>query len=793
MNLEHIPPFFHYALLPALLAPLLATALSHAPARAAVSNAGSLSAAPAAADAKGVTVYYGGPIYPLTEDYTRPSTLDPATAHQVEVVAAKDGVIVFTGTRAEAEKAGYFAPGGAACLTDLKGDTMLPGFVDGHGHFPVQGAADLYQVDLSSPPVGRMSSIEDYVKALKDKAATARPGEWIVGWGYDDTLIKDQRHPTREDLDKVSTTQPVVAKHVSAHFMVANSKAFELSGVPENAIPPGGLLDDTTMGLVNIPPATTDQREADALMSRAIARASAIYAAQGVTTADQGGGLLHPLDRGFTLDEKAAARLAEEEVAKLELRQPLDARTREAVRAETIARLKTAMETALSDQVRRWPVEHSGAGHLFEFQQAVHSGDLPIRVIVHPLGGDVMGEINRDFLGWKSSGPYENLPVTQPLGKADVKTPQARTVGDDLTNYKRPGGVPELPDNRLLMGSWKLFLDGSIQGYTGWLKDPGYYDREALARSGHDAGWRGGEYDGNVAAMRALFARYHLNGEPFEVHGNGNMAAEAIVRGLEEVVAQAPVTDMRHSIIHGQMLERGHIARMMGRYDDPAAEGGAEALRAAPELPEKMRAQHFVNNFFINHAYYWGDRHLDTFMGPGRGKNMSPAGWSVAYDQPFALHNDTPVTPISPLRSVQSAVTRRSAPTPTSVPPRPGGALVSGSGHDLNATADYPATVDGNAGHKVEGPETAYPDFDQRVNVLQALHGVTTVPAYQNHVEDRIGSIAPGKLADFVILGKNPFEVARNAPDTLADIPVIATIVGGKTVYGTLPSPCVKP
>ena len=67
------------------------------------------------------------------------------------------------------------------------------------------------------------------------------------------------------------------------------------------------------------------------------------------------------------------------------------------------------------------------------------------------------------------------------------------------------------------------------------------------------------------------------------------------------------------------------------------------------------------------------------------------------------------------------------------------------------------------------------------------------MPAYQNHLEDRIGSIAPGKLADFVILGENPFEVAERAPDTLADIPVVATIVDGKVVYGKLPSPCVTP
>lgn len=781
------PLAFRKSLMPALLAPLLLTW----PARAA---AGPDAERAPTAD----VVYYGGPIYPLTEDYLHPSTLVPARAHRVDVVAVRNGVIVFTGDRAEAEKAGYFEPGRTACLVDLDGRTMLPGFVDGHGHFPVPGAADLYQVDLSSPPVGRMSSIEDYIHALKAKADASGPGQWVVGWGYDDTLVKEQRHPTREDLDRVSTTRPVVAKHVSAHFMVGNTKAFELSGVPVDDIPPGGLLDDTNMGLINIPPSTADPAEADRMMAKAIARASEIYAAQGVTTADQGGTLLHPLERGFRLDEAAAARMADAEADRAEADRPLSDAERDALRRTTLDTLRTALEKTVSDQVRRWPVEHSAAGHLFEFQNAVHSGDLPIRVVIHPLGGELMGELNRDFLGWDSSGPYEGLPVLDPVGKADIKTPAAKSPGDDISNYKRPDGIPPLPADRLMLGAWKLFLDGSIQGYTGWLKDPGYYDREALARAGRDADWRGGEYDEAARALAGLFARYHLNGESVEVHANGDMAAEAVVRGLEEAVRQgmdepSPVTDTRHAIIHAQMLGKDHIARLTGR---------TERQGAAPGLAEAMKAQNFVPSYFINHAYYWGDRHLNTFMGPGRGKNLSPAGWSVAYDQPFALHNDPPVTPISPLRSVQTAVTRRSAPTPTSVPPRPGGTLVSGRGHDVNATALYPAvrdkTPDGKADEMNDDTagrksEAAYPDYDQRVNVLQALHGVTTVPAYQNHLEDRIGSIAPGKLADFVILGENPFEVAERAPDTLADIPVVATIVDGKVVYGKLPSPCVTP
>ena len=89
------PLAFRKSLMPALLAPLLLTW----PARAA---AGPDAERAPTAD----VVYYGGPIYPLTEDYLHPSTLVPARAHRVDVVAVRNGVIVFTGDRAEAEKAG---------------------------------------------------------------------------------------------------------------------------------------------------------------------------------------------------------------------------------------------------------------------------------------------------------------------------------------------------------------------------------------------------------------------------------------------------------------------------------------------------------------------------------------------------------------------------------------------------------------------------------------------------------------------------------------------------------------
>lgn len=137
----------------------------------------------------------------------------------VEAVAARGGRILFTGTAEEARKRGYFRT--ARRVVDLKGKSMLPGFVDGHGHFPEQGQYDLYEINLNSFPLGAMSSIEDYQRVLGARCAAVRPGEWVIGWGYDDSSITDRRHPTREDIDAVCPDNPVYLRHISGHMGVA--------------------------------------------------------------------------------------------------------------------------------------------------------------------------------------------------------------------------------------------------------------------------------------------------------------------------------------------------------------------------------------------------------------------------------------------------------------------------------------------------------------------------------------------------------------------------------------------
>ncbi|MDX1734049.1 MAG: amidohydrolase family protein, partial [Halioglobus sp.] len=127
-------------------------------------------------------------------------------------------------------------------VVDLKGRTLLPGFVDAHGHFPGSGMMVL-NADLNSPPIGEITDMAGVLDALRAQAAATAPGEFVTGWGYDDTLLAEKRHPTRAELDGISTEHPIIAIHISGHMLVANSAALDLVGITaETPDPEGGVI-----------------------------------------------------------------------------------------------------------------------------------------------------------------------------------------------------------------------------------------------------------------------------------------------------------------------------------------------------------------------------------------------------------------------------------------------------------------------------------------------------------------------------------------------------------------------
>jgi len=125
-------------------------------------------------------------------------------------------------------------------VVDLKGKTILPGFIDTHNHLSFYGYL-VSSVDCRA--ASGVDCIDHLLDRLREEAEKTPPGQWVKAWGYAHYHLKDNRPITRKDLDRVSTEHPILLIHVSCHAGVANSKALEVFGYSkETPNPPGGEL-----------------------------------------------------------------------------------------------------------------------------------------------------------------------------------------------------------------------------------------------------------------------------------------------------------------------------------------------------------------------------------------------------------------------------------------------------------------------------------------------------------------------------------------------------------------------
>jgi predicted amidohydrolase YtcJ len=177
------------------------------------------------------TIYTGGAI--LTINDTQP---------RAEAVAVKDGRILAVGKLSEINR----HQGDSTKVQDLAGRTLMPGFVDSHGHLVIGGLQAL-SANLLPPPDGPNADIATVQNSLKawvaENQATVDMVKVIIGFGYDESQLTEKRPPNRYELDEVSSDVPVIIVHQSGHFGVANSKALQVSGIGKGAeAPPGGII-----------------------------------------------------------------------------------------------------------------------------------------------------------------------------------------------------------------------------------------------------------------------------------------------------------------------------------------------------------------------------------------------------------------------------------------------------------------------------------------------------------------------------------------------------------------------
>ncbi len=232
------------------------------------------------------TIYTGGTIL----------TIDDA-APRAQAVAVRDGRIVAVG--GDADMDALRGPG--TRTRDLDGKTLLPGFVDSHGHVMLGGLQAL-SANLLAPPDGEVTDIDSLLQTLRDwagrNAETVKKVDLIVGFGYDQSQLAELRHPTREDLDKVSTEVPILIVHQSGHLAAVNSKALDkmrydastpdpAGGVirrSENG-EPNGVLEETAFFLGGARLLSGIGQEGLLAFARA---GAGLWASYGYTTAQEG-------------------------------------------------------------------------------------------------------------------------------------------------------------------------------------------------------------------------------------------------------------------------------------------------------------------------------------------------------------------------------------------------------------------------------------------------------------------------------------------------------------------------
>jgi predicted amidohydrolase YtcJ len=488
-------------------------------------------------------------------------------------------------------------------ILNLKGATVLPGFIETHNHL-LMYAEVRQQVDCSSP---LNQTISDIQRHLRNKAEQTPIGEWILGYGYDDTLLEEKRHPTRSDIDIVAPHHPVYIRHISGHLSVVNSAAMKLLGIDEGiSDPQGGHFGRDHSGNLNgvlyeganysvlskLPNPPMDKRIS------LLGEAAKDYVAQGITTSTD-----------------AAVRGMDD----------LEA-------------------------------------HLKAAEQGINPLHMRLMILHHLLRTDShFGSMSQEELDKE---------------------------------------IRDRSNGRACLDSAKFFQDGSIQGLTGALRQPYHCEPDLYGKLIHEQ-----------EVFNTEVLDLHKRGYRITIHGNGDRAIGSILDAYENALKNAQHSDHRHRIEHVQT--------------------------ATVEDLNRMKELNVAGSFFVNHVYYWGDRHQRLFLGQERARRISPLREAIERDLLFTLHSDCPVTPISPLFSVWAAVNR-----------------LTREGQVLGA--------------------------EQRCDVETALKSMTSYGAKLNFDEGHSGSIEVGKRADFAILAEDPTKID---PKEIKNIPNLATLIDGNIEY----------
>ena len=282
------------------------------------------------------------------------------------------------------------------------------------------------------------------------------------------------------------------------------------------------------------------------------------------------------------------------------------------------------------------------------------------------------------------------------------------------------GALAITPDVRVR--SAKIYLDGVIAGpsFTGAMLAPYLIDAGAHATPRWIAGpSRGPEPYFSPSQLKRIvleLARYGLDPH---MHVDGDRAVRAGLDAIQALRRDGPHPEIRPALAHDEIV-------------DPADFSRFKALGVIPVL--SMQWEKPANDTIDN---------LRNYLGPERMRVLEPAGFLAHAGARIVYGSDWPVDPLNEWFALKVGITREAAP---------------------DAGIAYAGRLGGDPG----------------LSVTEALRAITLNPAYEVHAEAELGSIRPGKLADFLVLDRN---VLKIPPAEIANVVVLETTVGGRVVY----------
>ncbi|MBD1557524.1 amidohydrolase [Vibrio sp. S9_S30] len=229
---------------------------------------------------------------------------------RAQSIAIKDGKVMAVGSNADMLQ----LKGENTVVRNLEGKTVVPGFIDSHGHF-AQYIPLIESPYLYPEPMGKVNSLDDIRSTMKPYFEAQDPSQNIlhVAFGYDDAELEEKRHPIKEELDAMSFGFAFCAVHVSGHLATCNTKGLAFIGYnDESPNPAGGVIrrndkgemtgvleESAVYAILNSLPETTAE---DAI--RKFTKAQDLFASYGITTAQEGLATLPALSAMKTMAEQ---------------------------------------------------------------------------------------------------------------------------------------------------------------------------------------------------------------------------------------------------------------------------------------------------------------------------------------------------------------------------------------------------------------------------------------------------------------------------------------------------------